>query len=320
MKKPTVIISYRFLRFDTTGVHCQEALYDLIGKENVTFIDADQFSMQYEDIEADLLLAIDDDSGWTFPQDWKGLRVLWLVDTHTNYEKRVARAKYFDKIFAAQLRGVWCLNDDGYDCDWLPLACNPRVHYQIEDCQKCFDWSFVGNVPRDQWLPIDRADIIDALQKAYPKCFIGKAWRDDMMQIFSSSCVIFNRSIIDDLNMRVFEATATGTPLLTNNVHGQDRLFESDMLYTYDTLDNAVEYMGMILESDDFLNKRIGMKARNHTLKYHTYKHRMQELLYYALDYGSLDGLLSYDHEPGDIPDTFASMKMGDSNELFRAS
>ena len=48
-----------------------------------------------------------------------------------------------------------------------------------------------------------------------------------MARIYSASRIVFNRSIKDDVNMRVFEALASGSLLLTNDLaaNGQAELF-----------------------------------------------------------------------------------------------
>jgi len=289
---------------DTTGIHCQEALYELIGKENVTFIDPDNFDNILDEPKPDLFLAIDDDGEWTFPQDWIGPKVVWYIDTHTSFEKRLIRAPSFDFVFTAQARGAYDLQSNGIVAHWIPLACNPSQHHPIEDIPQTFQWSFVGNAPRDRWLPTNRADLIDYLKDRWGDCFSGNAYFEHMMMIYCSSQVVFNRSIVDDLNMRVFEACASGTPSITDDVVGLDNLFEDGIhLYKYfgETIEdeiNAVdELMESLIDSDPDILKIIGDTAQEHVYRYHTYKHRMQEILKIAIDYGSYDGLMRYERD-----------------------
>jgi spore maturation protein CgeB len=58
-----------------------------------------------------------------------------------------------------------------------------------------------------------------------------------MAETYSASRIVFNRSIRDDLNMRVFEALACGSMLLTNALppeSGQEELFvDGTHLATY---------------------------------------------------------------------------------------
>ena len=57
-----------------------------------------------------------------------------------------------------------------------------------------------------------------------------------MARVYSASRVVFNRSIRNDVNMRVFEALACGSLLVTNDLaeNGQDELFQDRVhLATY---------------------------------------------------------------------------------------
>ena len=44
--------------------------------------------------------------------------------------------------------------------------------------------------------------------------FVGRAYFEEMAKIYSASRLVFNRSIKNDVNMRVFEAVACGSLLL----------------------------------------------------------------------------------------------------------
>jgi len=289
MSKPRVTISYRFTRNDTTGVHCQSALNDVLGEDHVQFIDPDQFALHWDEPEADLHIAIDDDACWTYPEDWATPKVVWFIDTHTNLDMRYDRIDSFDLIYCAQLRGVVELRERSdrvpANFRWLPLAANPNMHYHI-DSRKELDWAFVGHAPRDRWLPTDRADLLDILKERFPeRYFAGTAFFDDMMVIFNAARVLFNRSIIDDINMRVFETMITGTPLLTNHLPEQFVLFRPNVDYVgYSDADEMVEKMKWLLDNPR-IAKRIGHEGRSCILANHLYRHRMYRILEDTLDF-----------------------------------
>ena len=48
--------------------------------------------------------------------------------------------------------------------------------------------------------------------------FVGRAYFDEMARAYSAARLAFNRSVKNDVNMRVFEAVACGSLLLTNDL------------------------------------------------------------------------------------------------------
>lgn len=215
MTTPRVMVSFVHARIDTTGSYVLGALIDLLGRDAVTFIDPVQFDLVFDDAY-DLFLAIDDDGEWTFPDAWQPCAA-WLLDTHMDFPKRLRRAGAFNYTFAAQWDGACQFQRDGIDAEWLPLACYPAIHQPVTT-EKRYQWSFVGHLTRSEWLPPERMNLADQLKIAFPDYFAGEAYFEDMMEKYSAAAIVWNRSIKDDINMRVFEGLASGSFLLTNRV------------------------------------------------------------------------------------------------------
>jgi hypothetical protein len=57
--------------------------------------------------------------------------------------------------------------------------------------------------------------------------FVGRAYFEEMARAYSAARLLFNRSLKNDVNMRVFEAVACGSLLFKNDLgnNGQDELF-----------------------------------------------------------------------------------------------
>ncbi|MCF6285000.1 MAG: glycosyltransferase, partial [Candidatus Hydrogenedentes bacterium] len=91
---------------------------------------------------------------------------------------------------------------------------------------------------------------------------------------------IFNASIACDVNMRVFEALATGRPLVTNReaaANGLFELFEDGVhLIGYDDED-LVSQVRRYLD-DPGAAEAIGEAGRREVLERHTYAHRVNEI------------------------------------------
>jgi 2-polyprenyl-3-methyl-5-hydroxy-6-metoxy-1,4-benzoquinol methylase len=102
-----------------------------------------------------------------------------------------------------------------------------------------------------------------------------------MARIYSESRVVFNRSVKDDLNMRVFEALASGSLLLTNVLpdSGQSDFFRDGVhLATYQGSEELLDKLRFYLRNEDE-RERIAEAGRLAALAEHTYRRRMQTLL-----------------------------------------
>ena len=111
--------------------------------------------------------------------------------------------------------------------------------------------------------------------------FVGRAYFEEMARTYSAARLVFNRSLKNDVNMRVFEAVACGSLLLTNDLaeNGQAELFRDGIhLATYhdgeDLLDKAAYYL-----RHDALRERIAAAGRAEAIEKHTYDRRMRTLL-----------------------------------------
>ena len=102
-----------------------------------------------------------------------------------------------------------------------------------------------------------------------------------MARIYSASRIVFNRSIGNDVNMRVFEAVACGSLLVTNDLaeNGQAELFQDGVhLATYQDAEEMLEKIRHYLEHDD-RREAIASAGRAEAIARHTYRHRMGRLL-----------------------------------------
>jgi len=82
-------------------------------------------------------------------------------------------------------------------------------------------------------------------------------------------------------SVRLFEAAACGTPIISDYWHGIDSIFEigSEILISK-SADDTVHYLTNISEAE---RKNIGERARQKALHHHTAAHRAMELeKYYA--------------------------------------
>jgi O-antigen biosynthesis protein len=258
-------------RPETTGVYCRRALGTLVEVEH--FLPSELSRIPRTGF--DLYLNVDDGLKYRLPADLRPA-AWWAIDTHLNFAWCLEKARPFDFVFAAQRDGAARLRAAGVaSADWLPLACDPVLH-RGRDVPKRYDVAFVGNV-----FPGPREDLLGLIARRYPNTFVGRAYFEEMAALYSAARVVFNRSLKNDVNMRVFEALAAGSLLLTNDLrdNGQDELFQDGVhLAAYREPEDLLDKLAFYLARES-LRERIAAAGRDEVLAKHTYAHRMETLL-----------------------------------------
>ncbi|MAE72002.1 MAG: hypothetical protein CME06_16235 [Gemmatimonadetes bacterium] len=259
------------VRPDTTGGYCLRALEQICEPTHVHPRDLHELESGY-----DLYLNVDDSFRYLLPDRLRP-SAFWVIDTHLQYAWDRHKACAFDWVFAAQKNGADKLRADGIEsAHWLPLACDPGIHRLNPEIEAENDVVFVGNI-----FPGPRKDLLERVAREFPKHFIGQAFFDEMADRFSSGKILVNRSIRDDVNMRVFEATASGRLLVTNDLskNGQEELLrDGEHLVTYGSVDEAIEKMRHYL-ANDAEREAIAAAGAEEVRRNHSYAERMGRLL-----------------------------------------
>jgi 2-polyprenyl-3-methyl-5-hydroxy-6-metoxy-1,4-benzoquinol methylase len=158
---------------------------------------------------------------------------------------------------------------------------NPKSKIANPKFAKRFDVCFVGNL-----IPGPRVDLVRLIQQHFKDVFVGQAYFEEMAAIYAASRIVFNRSVKNDVNMRVFEALASGSLLFTNDLadNGQAELFRDGVhLATYSDGRDLLDKLRYYLRRDD-VREKIAAAGREEVLAKHTYRHRMEEILRCARD------------------------------------
>jgi hypothetical protein len=218
---------------------------------------------------------------WSVPKDG-GKTVYVASDTHLGGKYRMKKAKQFDYAFFNQKQPFMKMKNSY----WLPHAFEPQA-YPVYNKLKKYDVCFIGHLQEDKNINgMNRVEALDVLFKAYPNFYFGsrepmypgKHLFEDVAHRFSESKVVFNISIKDDINMRVFETLGTKSFLLTNKLPHLDELFVTGQhLETYETYKEMIEKVRFYLDHE-WEREKIAEAGHQEAIKHHTYKQRWETI------------------------------------------
>lgn len=200
------------------------------------------------------------------------------IDVHRGLRGRVDFARFFDHVFIAQRDYVPNFASFGHpSAHWLPLAGDPGVHC-VPGLQRDIEVSFVGKLDAPG---TDRHAVLSHVLKRFSTNEIGRyqtPW--EMGRIYSRSRIVFNKSIGGDVNMRFFEAMASGALLVTDRIgNGLNELAQEGLHYVgYDTAEEAVAQIEHYL-AHDADRERIAQAGQALLCERHTYDARLEQIL-----------------------------------------
>lgn len=199
--------------------------------------------------------------------------VFWHSDTHLGYDWRLSKALRTQFNFVCQKRAQEDFKRDGIDSIWVPHAVEPQAYPFIPSIKK-YDISFVGHINSE-----NRIDALDRMFREFPNFYWGQRLFEEAAEKYCQSKIVFNISIKDDINMRVFEALSTKSFLLTNEIPTLGELFEDGKhLVTYKTMDEAVEKARYYLAHEEERNA-IAEAGFEEVRAKHTFRHRAEQML-----------------------------------------
>lgn len=207
--------------------------------------------------------------------------IYYGIDTHTQTKEHIFNeAKKYKQVCFTQMKGC----DDFYhetdrQSKWLPCCAEPLIHKELT-CENEYDFAFVGGVD----LEVAHKPRRDALKKLIAegyRVWVGNAYGFFMSQIYSKSKVVFNYSMNDDINMRIFEGMSCKRALLTNELSALSGLAElfKDGEHIVTFTDKTLLEQAKRLISDDKYRETIANNGYKEVISKHTYKHRTEEML-----------------------------------------
>lgn len=207
------------------------------------------------------------------------LTAWYAIDTHMDFPKHVRIGRLFDVSFVAQKQYVERLTTSGVtQAQWLPLAYPTQIQ-PSEPQERKINIAYVGSDNAE--MHPERSAMLAALKSDFSATKFGKASPIEMGQIYSSSKIVFNRAVNNDVNMRVFEAMGSGAALLTDIIvdNGMEDLFEDGVHHlTYKNQQHMLESASALL-NDPKRAESIGTAAQKLVLEKHTYQHRADHMV-----------------------------------------
>jgi glycosyltransferase involved in cell wall biosynthesis/SAM-dependent methyltransferase len=232
-----------------------------------------------EGFKPDLYLWVD--SGMKeIPSDIEALycpKACYLIDTHIAPEPRIAVAKRFDYTFLAQKAQVDAFRREGVArVRWAPLACSPELH-DVPRAERIYDVSYVGGFDGDA--TDRRRNLMDKIKARFPNSRMGRCWPNEMASLYARSKIVVNACVNRDVNMRVFEAMASGALLITDEADGLEDLFKDGIhLVVYRDDKDVFDLIDYYLKNAEH-RERIACAGSACVLDRHTYDRRLEEIL-----------------------------------------
>ncbi len=204
-------------------------------------------------------------------------KIAYLIDTHVAPELRLAMARHFDCVFLAQKAQTEAFGEAGLEeVHWIPLACWPELHAVPEQARR-YDVSYVGSFSAEEGER--RKDLLDQVAQRFPNHCIGRYWPQAMARVYAESKIVVNACHNRDVNMRVFEAMASGALLVTDEADGLEDLFtDGEHLVIYRNDAEVLDRIAYYLEHEEE-RERIARSGQRLVLAEHTYTHRMDAIL-----------------------------------------
>lgn len=230
-----------------------------------------------------LLLQVDS-GGWIkIPRNLPCLTACYSIDTFTAPEKIKKDILYpYDIKMYAQKR--FAVDKNEY---WVPLGVDTDT-YKPKTVRLKHNIAFCGTflVRRSQ---AKRNDCLKALVEEHYKkgvrFYLGRDYNEYASLRYSESELVFNMGIMDypsgaDVNMRFFEAMATGTPQICNKMDGAEELgFKAGVHYfEYTDKSDVVKVMYQALNNPQ-KRKEVSSAAYATVINGHTYVHRIKQML-----------------------------------------
>jgi glycosyltransferase involved in cell wall biosynthesis len=196
----------------------------------------------------------------------------WEIDNHIHQGHDVDKYEKVDHVFVTQKAFLNLYPSS--KTSWLPLAADPELHKLYPEEPLEYDVGFLGNDTYPE-----RRRLLELIGANYKLLRSTSKPGEEYSRLLSRCKILFNRSMDNDLNMRVFEAISIGRLLLSDKVAGQDELLKDGAHYVsyadWQGLDEAIKYY----LSHDKEREALASAGAAWIRAKHTYQHRLETIL-----------------------------------------
>lgn len=209
-----------------------------------------------------------------------------------------AYLKGYDLIMTSFPHFVPRLRAMGVASEYFRIGFDTRVLELLGTVEKNIDASFVGGISRHHGKALPMLEYLarstpieffgygaDSLSRSSPVVcrHHGEVWGLDMYRALARSRVTLNRHINvaenNANNMRLYEATGVGALLITDRKDNLGELFEvGKEVVAYSSPEEAAELIRYYIAHPEEA-RAIALAGQARTLREHTYKRRMEELV-----------------------------------------
>jgi spore maturation protein CgeB len=121
--------------------------------------------------------------------------------------------------------------------------------------------------------------MLDRAFKVSPNFFYGQRKFNDAAKVYFESKICLNNAMVDDINMRCFEALGSGGFLLTDRIPTIEEIFTNKKhLILWDNLDDMAEKIKYYLDKEDE-RKQISEQGYEYVMANHTFENRVMTIL-----------------------------------------
>ncbi|MFC2150732.1 glycosyltransferase [Calditrichota bacterium] len=194
-----------------------------------------------------------------------------FIDSTLNRFWQHPLAEVCSLVLTDQTTDASYLKQKGLNAHWFPLAADSLI-YQPSDIKKEYDLSFIGH--RHAENRIKRENILKGLAGRFNvTLFTGEPHlsAEGCAHVYQRSKLVLNENLFPAVNLRLFEAMACGTTVLTEaNAPGLSNLFKHERELLAYTPDNLIDLVAHYLDDDSEREKIAERSAvaigRDHTL------------------------------------------------------
>lgn len=229
--------------------------------------------------------------------------VCWWLNDPFQFKRSVANASAYDHYFTNSKGNINEYRKAGLkNVFYLPVGCYPPVHRRLTGIDIKYDVCFAGD-----WHPV-RENILGSLAKDFKVSIFGP-WKrkklnknsiliknrvknnffspEEMVRIFNHSRIVLNIHTWFGkwnygINPRLFEANGCGVLQICDYKEEIPELYEPEReIVLYRNIEELKEKILFFLTHD---NPRLNIAENGFlkSMKYHTYEHRLREMLYIA--------------------------------------